>query len=1468
MVTVLNWLSGGETQLDVSKIRLGCRLNRMQWGVVKRLRPLIDSWNKQGSVGPIEMGRSAPKVETIEAELRRLEEVVAETQGWSGSYFAGVKRGDIQREVGLSGHPGEVVGAMGGCLEHVAKEVEPERLKFHEFPSFNPEPFLDYQNRRVYKCPLDHAEEVDPDDPRLPNVKIRCKAGQKIKIIEKLDEVRRLALLPARSVRRGFENGLFSLVKDAKRDRMILDARRPNFCEASERRWIYTLGGVQQLLHVFLEPQQKLYLYAEDLREFYHCFVIGAQRRQRNILQAYFKPAEVHHLGAFKEELWDEEELVAALDTLAMGDTNAVAFGQVSHLALLLRTNEFQLEDFFGLRMRPSRKRWKAGLVIDDFLVLEARSAEDDPEEVMKKVQKVRDSYIAHGLPRHPDKAVEGELHGEFWGGELDGEVGQIRPSLKRMIPLCNILLEVVRIGHCTVGLLEVISGSLIAAFQFRRRLMSSLSEIYAAQRGRTKADIVRCSKELKSELMCIAGLLPLAVIDMRLQPASFLVASDASNAKGAAVIAEVGVRMTSEMQRHSLQKGLWNRLLSPAAAYLKERQRLGADEELPGETYTQHPLWEEATEVLQFKEFGRIRKVQRRRHINLGEVRAALAAEKLVGQTIPGHYYMHLQDSQVALACMTKGRSASAAINKELRRSIPHVVGCNVRGYYGYIRSKSNPADDPTRAQEVRGATREPPKWWYLESEADFEELDKFLEENHVHPKQISELPDPAELLPDLELDGRSSKEMKQDRGRERRAKARKKDFEDTEAERLEKVSEAAAEAEKTEAERSEDAENVAEAEDSRAGRAEDAGLAGDRSARPRLGENRSEGLSSEKEKKKSSWLGAKQKEVKLLLSFKRSQFIFGERYGSLEEALEQGPGLLDLYSGKRGFARAFVGQGCPWALCFDLKHGEDEDLLEPNLQATLKILLGSCMFCAMAASPVCASFSTAITPPWRTKIWPRGRPGLTAEQKEKIRLGHEQLAFTLVLVGICLNLSIRFWVENPDQSWFWKIDGELSWDAINEDERVGDFRADQCCFGTPWRKRTRFKTSCHLKDQKQLCRCERPHVKLRGRSKEHGMNFTKLAESYPRRLCAVLAASMALDCGLQTGRRHVSVSDCVFSEHKRVGEAKNPGPRQRKAAREGAIDDIQLLEPQTVKIRAKLWTSFSSWVNENVGDGALENMIEAPYVLVKTLESYGKAQYAAGAPLHYYRQLLAHTQREIPLCRPYMQSAWTIVTKWELAEPTQHRPPIPEPLAIAISALALLWNWPKFASTVLLCFYGILRVGEVLNAKRRDLLTPKDLLSQEQEVFLRIRNPKSRGRGPRVQYSTFKKIDYMPIILQTWESLRPDEKLYPLSASAFRRRWDTILRQLGVQTFHRLTPGAMRPGGAVWAHRQGINIQDLLWKMRLQHLRTLGYYLQEVTAVSILPNLTEDSRESIAALLGVMPFLSGTMLSAQTTQ
>lgn len=85
------------------------------------------------------------------------------------------------------------------------------------------------------------------------------------------------------------------------------------------------------------------------------------------------------------------------------------------------------------------------------------------------------------------------------------------------MIPLFNLLLRVLQLGYSSVGLLELLTGAVVAAFQLRRRLMSSLAEVYAAQPGRERKEVVLLSKELKDELYCIAGLLVVTYVDLRL---------------------------------------------------------------------------------------------------------------------------------------------------------------------------------------------------------------------------------------------------------------------------------------------------------------------------------------------------------------------------------------------------------------------------------------------------------------------------------------------------------------------------------------------------------------------------------------------------------------------------------------------------------------------------------------------------------------------------------------------------------------------------------------------------------------------------------------------------------------------------------------------------------------------------------------------------------------------------------------
>ena len=64
---------------------------------------------------------------------------------------------------------------------------------------------------------------------------------------------------------------------------------------------------------------------------------------------------------------------------------------------------------------------------------------------------------------------------------------------------------------------------------------------------------------------------------------------------------------------------------MSPYQAYCKEKGFECDAGELPDGKYEMHPLWQEVVQAEVFAPFGQVRKSKKRRHINIGEVRAAL---------------------------------------------------------------------------------------------------------------------------------------------------------------------------------------------------------------------------------------------------------------------------------------------------------------------------------------------------------------------------------------------------------------------------------------------------------------------------------------------------------------------------------------------------------------------------------------------------------------------------------------------------------------------------------------------------------------------------------------------------------------------------------------------------------------------------------------------------------------------------
>ena len=1433
LVLILNYLHLGQPASAPEEIAFGRCLTRVQWKAIRRLEGFLEAWLFCCDVDPEAMGRSAAKVESIEEEILSLEKRVSDLSGRCGGAEQYFPRGHDNCSPSFSDrHAGVVVGRSSLESFSTFKAVEPERLSFTGLPSFDPTPFLDSHSAEVFNRPLDMSLDPNAFAGQIPFVQVHCPKGKKIKLFELLDSTQRLALFTRDQIRPRFASGLFSVVKSMEKDRLILDARPSNLLEVPEQRWIRSMAAGEGLTQVLLPAGHVIRSSGNDIRDFYYLFRVSEQRARRNALAGAVDPKKLSHLSCYRPELAQAGEVYGALATLAMGDSQAVSLAQTCHLAIALQSGIACPENLLTLSGICPRSRTMVGIVIDDFVSLSIDPTEAKlPTEGANLAEKMQERYEQVDLIPHKGKAFRDELNSSFWGVDLDGSSGLLRGSLKRAIPLFGILLKVSKLGFATVSLLEVLAGSVVSLFLFRRRFLSCLDCIFQAVRGRHERDIIQLSGKLRGELLIIAGLLPLACTNLKATLSSRVTATDASDWGEAAVVSKIPSAFAEELFRRALRKSMWTRLLPPGKAWEKSHGCLAPDEELPdGETGCQtNPLWEIAATCFQYSLLFKSR-ASSRRHINVGELRAYLRAEKMLGRQMPSTREVFGLDSQVCLGLLCKGRSASGALNRELWQSVPTMVCQDTYGSYMYFMSALNPADDPTRGQEIRMPCRDLPSWWNSLVAGDFDSFDSWLEANHLGFCELAGLPDFSEL-------GSAEKEPPQNaQFLDLHDSFVLEGFEDSagvEWPRCQGFAVNATLAEcKGEAIVAEpiteetipltSAENVFEAE-----------------AKPPEWLENYKFFATQSDDSVSDFsfeIGA------ALATFDRDQFILGKSTSWPPTR----PGYLDLFSGIKGVATYFADFSGSWSLTFELNDSPRQNLADKKLQRLIVRLIRLGVFLAVGAAPICSSFSVAVTPPVRNVQFPLGVPWMSLSMTEKVELGNDFSWWLLDMLESCLDCDVVFWVENPDLSWIFRLP---SWRAFlgRHATRVGFWRFDQCRFSRPWRKRTKVLTNGLLRGWCTFCFRDHGHQVLRGRSKYHRKNWTAIAQAYPTRLSKFLALSICFDLGIFRTPRNFNPAECARAGKYRVGEAANPGP-----VRSGLLQDVPLVEAKTAALQLRVWQRFERWVREQLTTEAATASLGSPITLCLLVKEFGNVLYSSGASLYLYRHLVVYVHKHITGARFHSSICWEMVQRWENLEPPIHRVPIPLSVVKAMVSIALCWNWPRFAGAICISFFGITRPGEVLSAVRRDLVLATDLLVEDvQSIFLCIRNPKARRRGRgRVQHASISQPLIVSFITKVFEPLGYDQLLYPISPASFRRRWDRILRHLGIFKRHKLTPGSLRGGGALEEYRTGTDLTRIMWRMRVKQIVTLENYIQEVAGESFLAGLDFAARRNVQVM------------------
>ena len=1472
-VIVLNYLHLHRPRTITAMLRPQQKLSKRQWEGVRVLEGYARAWIEVSPIGPEEMGRTAAKVESLEEAISQLESLAASITDQS-SYFREPDREDQE------GDPKRIQGRVSSCAVQSGmttfKEIDSKRLSFVGRPSFDPTPYLDATSQRIFQDPLSTREPIGPSTRKPPRLRVHCPKSEKIRLFELLDSTDRLAIHRADEVTPLYGSGLFAVTKSLTKDRMILDSRGANVLESPPNRWIKSLASAEVICRYQLLPHEELVTSGNDLKDFYYFFKSTSSRSRRNVLVGAMHPKELSHLRALKPEHLQEECVFGALKTLAMGDCQAVELAQSCHLGLAVSAEVVNQENLVSLMKPPPRTATTVGLVIDDFVTLSRRPrGAEGQSEGAQKADRMLDSYEAVGLMPNREKSFRDDMKSSFWGADVDGSLGHVRGSLKRALPLTSLIIKLVNVGYGTVDLLQTVAGCIISLFLYRRRFLAILDSLFESYRGRRRRDVVQLSGRVKSDLLTVAVLLPLAVANLRSRPPDRIYASDASSWGEAAVHASIPTTIGAELLRHTLRRSIWVRLLAPAAAWERSHGALTEDEEVPEneEPYQSNPLWETLARSLNYRlTFAKAK--QAPRHINVGEIRGALKAEKLGAMRRPSSRLLLGLDSQVGLGALIKGRSASPALNAELSRSLPHMVLLDYNADYFYYHTKFNPADDPTRGREVRTAEVEVPSWWAEVEQGQYGSFDEWLRIFGLDDYSVSGLPEFEELhgsekgcftagiLPRNESSDTGSSTSDRMDGIASTPKSGVEEM-STEAEKSTEAESNKSQEEECSPTSSwvrEELDGLAAEECAGGPGAEEEEATEDRSMleedfkmlpeRPRKVPC-DEGI-FKKQQKGCTRRVLSEEAREILRSFPKDQFVLPK--GCAWPPREAG--FLDLFSGERGVAKEAARLGV-WSLCFDLEHSPNEDLSDRDLQKRIESGIRAGCFSSLGGGPVCASFSTAITPPVRSSKWPYGRPDVSANMAEKLKIGNASALWMFGVLRLGLELGYEVWLENPSSSWMFRLPEWLQ--LMKDFPHLQFWTVDYCRFGMEWRKRTKFATTSQLGGKKDLCSRDHQHRLLRGRCRQAKMSWTRVAQPYPRGVARCLAFCHCMATGA-VRYQQFNPGECAKAGGLRIGEAAHPGPRRPNYhPRTELLGDVPLVEARTRVLQSKVWLGFSEWLVNRLSPAAMESALSQPSLLVLMLQEYGNCLYEEGRALYLYRHLVVLVQQSFLLAKPFMGPAWNMIAKWERLEPSAHRAPVPEALYRAVVSVSLCWGWRYFAAVVGVSFLGITRPSEALFALRKNLVLPNDRLEPESKtVYLRIVKAKTSGRGnARIQHASFDSEVFVRFLESIYRDHPSEVRLNPLSSSAFRRRWDAILASLEIPVSCGLTPGGLRGGGCVTAFQAGCDINRLLWRMRLRHQITLENYLQEVSASVLVSSLPSRARRRIhgaASLYEVM--------------
>ena len=330
-------------------------------------------------------------------------------------------------------------------------------------------------------------------------------------------------------------------------------------------------------------------------------------------------------------------------------------------------------------------------------------------------------------------------------------------------------------------------------------------------------------------------------------------------------------------------------------------------------------------------------------------------------------------------------------------------------------------------------------------------------------------------------------------------------------------------------------------------------------------------------------------------------------------------------------------------------------------------------------------------------------------------------------------------------------------------------------------------------------------------------------------------------------------------------AGVSKSHGDELRKMQRAGVVlDDGRRVTATTSITREWLLDCFVKWLGSKEISFDVVVLSSPPDIdqLNSLLVEYGRLLFKEGKPYYHFSETINAITSKRPMVRRSLQQAWDLAFMWGSYEPAEHHVAMPFQLVIALISAAWFWGWEREAAVFALAWGALLRIGEIVEAVRADLILPADVSFTNSFALLRILEPKTRFRAARHQAGKLEHVDLLQVVQIGFGKLKPWEKLWPLSSATLRSRLTKLLVKLGLPSKPHESPKAMslasfRPGGATHLMNLTESAELVRRRGRWASFRIMEIYLQEVSASTYLNLVTPEARNNVLLAFNLFPVI-----------